>query len=83
LLWALAPGWWPLVLACLTARVAAAWVVAARTLHDRQTLGFWLLLPAQDFLSLAFWIAGFFGDTIDWRGQRYRVTADGKLEPAG
>lgn len=83
LLWALAPGWWPLVLACLAARVAAAWVVAVRTLHDRQTPGFWCLLPAQDFLSLGFWIAGFFGDTIDWRGQRYRVTAEGKLEPAG
>jgi ceramide glucosyltransferase len=34
-------------------------------------------LPVQDFLSLAFWIAGFFGNTIHWRGRIYRLHQDG------
>jgi len=34
-------------------------------------------LPLQDFLSFGFWIAGFFGNTIHWRGRAYRLNRDG------
>jgi hypothetical protein len=38
-------------------------------------------MPLQDLLSFAFWIAGFFGNTIVWRGHRYYLHADGRFAP--
>jgi ceramide glucosyltransferase len=36
-------------------------------------------LPLQDLLSFAFWVAGFFGNEIQWRGIRYRLERDGTI----
>jgi ceramide glucosyltransferase len=41
------------------------------------------LLPVQDLLGFGLWVAGFFGKTITWRGQRYVLNADGTFRPAG
>jgi ceramide glucosyltransferase len=41
----------------------------------------WLLLPLQDILSFGFWMAGFYGNTIVWRGRRYLLYSDGRFEP--
>ncbi len=38
-------------------------------------------LPFQDLLSFAFWLAGFFGNEIQWRGKRYILHADGAFTP--
>ena len=51
--------------------------VAARTVRAPLNLA---LLLVQDVLSFAFWFAGFFGNTIGWRGQRYYLHPDGKFE---
>ncbi len=77
---ALEPAWWPWLAGTLLARAAAARATA------RQALGApvdWLLLPAQDLLSFFFWIAGFFGNTIHWRGRTYRLLSDGRFELVG
>lgn len=42
----------------------------------------WLLLIAQDMLGFIFWIAGFFGNSIQWRGRRYLLNRDGTVQPA-
>ncbi|MFN9920552.1 MAG: glycosyltransferase [Acidobacteriota bacterium] len=36
-------------------------------------------LPVQDVLSFGFWVAGFFGRTIEWRGRRFELSGDGKF----
>ena len=60
-------------------RAVAAWTVSKKILRSDVP---WLLLPLQDFLGFAFWIAGFFGNSIHWRGQRYTLNRDGTVQPA-
>ena len=71
------PAWWPVLPLTLIVRFAAAYVVSARILRAKLN---WLLLPLEDVIAFGFWIAGFFGNTITWRGQRYRLYADGRFE---
>ena len=75
---AIAPHLWLAAVGVLAIRVVAAYAVASRVLRARIN---WALLPAEDLLAFCFWIAGFFGNTIVWRGRRYRVFPDGKFEP--
>lgn len=72
---AAAPAWWPLAAAAVAARAASAAAVA-RTLGARTP---WLLLPLEDLLAFAAWIAGFFGSTVEWRGRIYEVLRDGRF----
>lgn len=37
------------------------------------------LIPFRDFVALCVWVASFFGNTIVWRGERFRLR-NGKLE---
>jgi ceramide glucosyltransferase len=74
---AASPAWWPVLPVTVIVRAAAAHMVSARVLRARIN---WLLLPIEDLLGFCFWLAGFFGTTISWRGRRYRVFADGRFE---
>jgi ceramide glucosyltransferase len=49
-------------------------------LHDSATGRRWWMIPVQDVLGVLVWIAGFFGSTIHWRGHRYSLLPDGRLE---
>jgi ceramide glucosyltransferase len=71
------PAWWPVLPFTLIVRTVAAYMVSARVLRARIN---WLLLPIEDLLGFCFWLAGFFGNTISWRGRRYRLFADGRFE---
>jgi ceramide glucosyltransferase len=74
---AIAPRMWMAAAIVVFIRAIAAYVVSARVLHARIN---WALLPIEDVLGFCFWIAGFFGNTVMWRGRKYRVFADGKFE---
>jgi ceramide glucosyltransferase len=76
-LFAVKPAWWPLSVIAVLVRAAAAYVVSAKVLKARLN---WLLLPIEDLAGFCFWIAGFFGNTIFWRGRRYRLSSDGRFE---
>jgi ceramide glucosyltransferase len=80
LLVAVAPRLWPILIGTALLRAWTAYEVAVLTLQDRPRLRLWALLPLQDLLSFALWMAGFFGNTIRWRGRRYRLLADGRFE---
>ena len=81
LLWAVRPGWWPAAALTITIRAVAAWATAGWALSDRLTLTRWWLVPLEDILSFAFWIAGFFGNTVTWRGHSYVVHRNGTFSP--
>jgi len=40
---------------------------------------YWLI-PLQELILFAAYLASFLGTTVNWRGRRYRVTSDGRLE---
>jgi ceramide glucosyltransferase len=74
------PHWWPLAAVTVAFRAAVAWVVAGEILNDRLTATEWYLVPLQDFASFLTWILGFFGNTIEWRGQRHAVLPNGMFK---
>lgn len=74
---AFAPAWWPVLPFTVIVRGLAAYMVSWRVLRARIN---WLLLPMEDILGFCFWLAGFVGNTIVWRGRRYRLFADGRFE---
>jgi ceramide glucosyltransferase len=80
LLLAFAPGWWPLAAASAAFRVAAAWAVAGMVLADPLTAREWHLAPLQDLASFLTWILGFFGNRVEWRGQRHAVLPNGMFK---
>jgi ceramide glucosyltransferase len=82
LLWLARPDWWPVAAGVAGLRVLAAWATAGQVLHDRLTARLFFLVPVQDVLSFVFWVAGFFGNTITWRGRRYLLLADGRFRRA-
>ena len=59
-------------------RLALAMTVGADVLSDRQVLPNLWLLPLRDLIALGVWVAGFAGNTIVWRGQRF-LLKNGKL----
>jgi ceramide glucosyltransferase len=71
------PVWWPVLPMTFLVRAVAAYTVSARVLRAKIN---WLLLPIEDVLGFCFWIAGFFGNTISWRGRRYKLFSDGRFE---
>lgn len=75
-------AWWTwlvLVVAAIT-RVSAAVVVGRDVLADLSVTKHLWLLPLRDFMALLIWIGSFGGDTVEWRGQRFKLRK-GKLQP--
>ena len=89
LVWAVvnvvASGLSPLSLALLglsfLLRLALAMTVGAGVLGDHAVLPSLWLLPLRDLAAMGVWVAGFAGNTVVWRGQRF-LLKDGKLYPA-
>lgn len=82
---------WPLALLGMLSGSTAAAVLAIAALASRVTLcrcverrfglpreNYWLV-PLQDIIAFAVYVASFFGATVHWRGADYRVAADGTL----
>jgi len=63
-------------------RMALALTTGAEVLGDRQVLPNLWLLPLRDLVAMGVWVAGFAGNTIVWRGERFLLKG-GKLEPMG
>jgi ceramide glucosyltransferase len=62
-------------------RLAMAMGVATNALGDHDVLPNLWLLPLRDLVAMGTWLAGFAGNTIVWRGERFQVNR-GKLTRA-
>jgi ceramide glucosyltransferase len=80
LLCVVSPAWWPVLAIATALRGAAVWATAGHVLRDPLTRRYWWLIPVQDIAALLVWCAGFFGNTIQWRGRRYWLLPDGRFE---
>jgi ceramide glucosyltransferase len=54
-------------------RLAQAMTVGAEVLGDHDVLAYQWLLPVRDVLAMGLWVAGFAGDAIVWRGERFAL----------
>ncbi|NLH75253.1 MAG: glycosyltransferase [Verrucomicrobia bacterium] len=88
-LWALAcfisaPCTWTGVLAavCLAARLATAFDNERRLVQSAAHLPWFWMPLVKDLLAAVQWALAFAGNTVEWRGQRYRIVRGGKIEPA-
>jgi ceramide glucosyltransferase len=59
----------------LAMSVVAGWSVVG----DKLSLRNCWLYPIRDLIGFCFWVASFFGTTIVWRNQRYRLENDGRM----
>ena len=80
IVWAIVPAWWPALLATAVVRAASAWAQAGWVLHDPLTRRYWWAVLPQDVWNFVIWVAGFFGNTVVWRGRTYYVARDGRFE---
>lgn len=62
-------------------RLALAMTVGASILEDHQVLPALWMLPFRDIVAMALWVAGFAGNIIVWRGERFTVK-QGRLSKA-
>lgn len=67
----------------LVRTLAASAATSRYALDERLRITDWLLVPVQDLLGFAVWIAGFTGNSIQWRGRKYFLNADGTFDPVG
>ncbi|HKV41994.1 MAG TPA: bacteriohopanetetrol glucosamine biosynthesis glycosyltransferase HpnI [Blastocatellia bacterium] len=75
-----AAGW--IVLAVTwSVRLATGWLIGGRLLKDPVARKLLWLVPIRDIISFALWVYSFIGNTIEWRGQRFKLTRAGKLVP--
>jgi ceramide glucosyltransferase len=81
LLTPLSPAAVALAAATVSVRMMMAWYVAVRWLDDEAARRFLWLVPARDLLSTLLWLCGFFGGTIVWRGERFRLERGGRIVP--
>jgi ceramide glucosyltransferase len=71
---------WLLAL-CFFLRLTMAMTVGAAVLGDHHLLDNLWLLPVRDVVAMGLWAAGYAGNTIVWRGERFALK-DGKLTRA-
>jgi ceramide glucosyltransferase len=55
--------------------IAVGWGVVG----DRRALSYCWLYPLRDLMGFGFWLAGYAGDTVVWRGEKYRLVSGGRM----
>ncbi|MEA5503186.1 bacteriohopanetetrol glucosamine biosynthesis glycosyltransferase HpnI [Halotia wernerae UHCC 0503] len=71
-------GWSGLIITWIM-RLIMGWVVAIKVLRDQVSQKFLWVIPISDLIQFAIWCYGFVDGTIEWRGQRLKLTKGGKL----
>jgi ceramide glucosyltransferase len=76
-----AVGDWVWAGALLGVRMAMATAAGWMVLRSPDVLRMWVLIPVRDLFTAAAWLAGLFGRTVIWRGQRLPIDRTGRIQP--
>jgi len=76
---AAAAGAWPVTAASLAVRLLAGTWVAWGVLRDSSAVRRAFLIPLRDLWGFAIWICGLAGSAVEWRGEKLRISRDGKI----
>jgi ceramide glucosyltransferase len=76
---AFAVGLWWAGAAAVGLRLVAAYLVGARVLKDGNVKRFFWMIPLRDLFGFAVWAGAIFGSKVLWRGQKLRLSRDGKI----
>jgi ceramide glucosyltransferase len=57
----------------LVLRILVALAVGRLVLKDRQLIAHLWLLPVRDLVAVGIWIISFWGSTVKWRGDRFKL----------
>ena len=60
-------------------RLTMAWFIGLHCIGDPVAKKLLWLVPLRDLISFTLWCYGFWGDTIKWRDQQFKLTRTGKL----
>ncbi len=80
--WALAAalsGWWRIAGLLLGLRLLMAFVAGWLVVRDRAVLRLWWLVPVRDWFASAVWVAGMFGNTVEWGGETLVLDRQGRI----
>lgn len=81
-LWALtslAAGAWQAAAGLLALRLLAGLMVGVGILKSREVARLALLIPFCDLWGFLVWLFGLWGNQVQWRGMRLRITPDGRI----
>jgi ceramide glucosyltransferase len=67
----------------LVNRVLLAMVAGGTVVRDWRALRLCWLYPVRDLIGFLLWCASFFGSTVVWRADRYRLQPGGKMSRVG
>jgi ceramide glucosyltransferase len=65
----------------VTQRMILAALVGGLAVHERHLLRTILLYPLRDLLGFLCWVASYAGNTVLWRGCRFRLSRGGLMHP--
>ena len=71
---------WSVLSITLPMRFIMAWVIGLKVLNDEVTKKYFWLIPIADIVRFIIWCCGFVGNTIEWRGTKFKLVKNGKLE---
>lgn len=63
-------------------RLGLAIAVGRAVVNDRSWFSLLILYPIRDFMGFCFWVAGYWGNRILWRGRVFALLPGGKMRPA-
>jgi ceramide glucosyltransferase len=60
-------------------RMVMSAAVGWGVVRDRRAWVYCWLYLLRDLMGFGFWLASYAGDTVDWRGERYRLVSGGRM----
>lgn len=72
---------WTIIVLTWTTRLMMGWVVGVMLTQDSIARKYLIMIPLCDLFGFIIWCCGFLGNTIEWRGQKFLLSRDGKLLP--